>query len=108
MPKETLFATTIRVLPWTLALLGATLLVLGVMWHHITDADTANGPLIGAGIAIAALALAHLGRLEEAKAMLDQCDNLSPGFTQARRDWKPYADPLSNRRLLEGLSRLER
>ncbi|MEQ8357085.1 MAG: adenylate/guanylate cyclase domain-containing protein [Kiloniellaceae bacterium] len=57
---------------------------------------------------IAALALAHLGRLEEAKAMLDQCDNLSPGFTQARRDWKPYADPLSNRRLLEGLSRLER
>ena len=58
MSKQTLFATTIRVLPWTLALLGATLLVLGVMWHHITDADTANGPLVGAGIAVAALALA--------------------------------------------------
>lgn len=58
MSKETLFATTIRVLPWTLALLGAALLALGVMWHHITDADTANGPLVGAGIAVAALALA--------------------------------------------------
>lgn len=55
---------------------------------------------------ILALALAELGRLNEARAALAMCDEFSPGFVQSRRDWQPYADPASNRRLQEALRRI--
>lgn len=52
---------------------------------------------------ILAIALGHLGRLEEARAALDRCDEVSPGFVEARRNWQPYVDPASNERLRAGL-----
>ena len=56
---------------------------------------------------ILALALGHLGELDEARAGLAKCDELSPGFVQSRRNWRPYADSASNERLREGLRRIE-
>jgi len=56
---------------------------------------------------ILALALDHLGELDEARSALAKCDELSPGFVLSRRDWHPYADPASNERLLEGLRRIK-
>ncbi len=56
---------------------------------------------------VAALALAQLDQPDAARAMLRKCEELSPGLTQARWNWKPYVDPLSNQRLLEGLRRIE-
>ena len=58
MPKETTCGLVVRVLPWVFVALGVTLLVLGLMWRHITDAHEANGPLIAAGIFLGALAFA--------------------------------------------------
>ena len=52
---------------------------------------------------ILAIALAHLGERDEARATLDKCDELSPGFIQSRQNWRPYADPASNDRLHEAL-----
>ena len=49
------------------------------------------------------IALAHLGRLQEARAALAKCDELSPGFAESRRNWQPYADAARNEKLLEGL-----
>lgn len=48
---------------------------------------------------ILAIALAALGRAEEARAALAACDDLSPGFVKSRETWAPYADPESNERL---------
>jgi len=56
---------------------------------------------------ILALALGHLGDLAGARTALAQCDALSPGFVEARRAWRPYADDASNARLREGLRRIE-
>ena len=56
---------------------------------------------------ILAIALGHLGKLDEARGALAKCDELSPGFVQSRRNWQPYADPASNERLQEGLRRIE-
>jgi len=49
------------------------------------------------------IALAGLGRQQEARAALAKCDELSPGFVRSRADWRPYADEEKNRRLLDGL-----
>jgi adenylate cyclase len=56
---------------------------------------------------ILAIALGHLGELEEARIALAKCDELSPGFLKLRQNWRPYADPASNERLQEGLRRIE-
>ena len=56
---------------------------------------------------ILAIALGHLGDMDEARAELAKCDEFSPGFVQSRRNWQPYADPASNERLREGLHRIE-
>lgn len=56
---------------------------------------------------ILAIALGHLGRREEARAALAKCDEIHPGFARSRRDWRPYADEGSNKRLHEGLRRIE-
>jgi adenylate cyclase len=56
---------------------------------------------------ILAIALAYLGRLEEARAALAKCDEVSPGFVESRSDWRPYVDAASNERLREGLRRAE-
>ena len=58
MPKETACGTVLRVLPWALVILGVLLLVLGLMWRHITDDHENNGVLIIAGIVLIAGAFA--------------------------------------------------
>ncbi|MGE0733243.1 MAG: adenylate/guanylate cyclase domain-containing protein [Alphaproteobacteria bacterium] len=55
---------------------------------------------------ILAIALAHLGAVDEAKNELAKCDGFSPGFVDSRRNWQPYADPASNERLRDGLRRI--
>jgi hypothetical protein len=58
MANQTTCGAVVRTLPWICVALGVTLLVLGLMWRHITDAHEANGPLIAAGIFLGALAFA--------------------------------------------------
>ena len=56
---------------------------------------------------ILAIALGHLGELDEARATLAKCDELRPNFVQSRQNWQPYAGPASNERLQEGLHRID-
>ncbi len=56
---------------------------------------------------ILAMALGHLGELDEARAALARCDEFSPSFVNSRRNWQPYADPASNERLQTGVRRIE-
>jgi len=58
MPKETACGLVVRVLPWVFVALGVTLLVLGLMWRHITDDHEANAALIITGIVLIAVAFA--------------------------------------------------
>lgn len=55
---------------------------------------------------ILAIALGHFGQLDEARATLAKCDEISPGFVDSRQRWQPYADPASNERLQEGLCQI--
>ena len=57
---------------------------------------------------ILAIALAHLGEQDEARLALAKCNEISPGFVESRRSWEPYADPVSNERLQQGLRIIER
>jgi adenylate cyclase len=54
---------------------------------------------------ILAIALGHLGRVDEARAALEQCELLQPGFLDKRAGWQPYRDPARNALLHEGLRR---
>ncbi len=56
---------------------------------------------------ILGIALGHLGMLDEARASLKTCDELSPGFVDSRRDWQPYSDEAKNEILREGLRATE-
>lgn len=50
-----------------------------------------------------ALCHAHNGDLDNARAELDKCDAIEPGFSKDRTDWKPYAEPELNDQLLRPL-----
>ncbi len=50
-----------------------------------------------------AIALAHLGRSAEARAALEECERLQPGFVESRRGWRPYRDQAQNDHILDGL-----
>ena len=50
------------------------------------------------------IALAHLGRLDEARSALAVCDELQAGFVRSRKDWRPYTDDARNRALTDGLA----
>ena len=52
---------------------------------------------------ILAMALGHLGKTADARAALDACDRLHPGFVRGRSQWRPYLDAASNEHLHEGL-----
>jgi adenylate cyclase len=54
---------------------------------------------------ILAIALGHLERTDEARAALDQCNRLHPGFVKNRSDWQPYTDPQRNEHLRRGLEK---
>ena len=53
------------------------------------------------------IASGQIGKLEEARASLKKCDELSPGFVASRRDWRPYADEAKNEKLREALKAAE-
>jgi hypothetical protein len=49
------------------------------------------------------MGLGHLGRRDEARAALDACERLHPGFANKRADWQPYPEPAKNKHLRNGL-----
>lgn len=52
-----------------------------------------------------AVSLAHIDRVEEARDLLERCDQMDPGFVAKMADWRPYPDRARNQRLLDGLRR---
>lgn len=52
-----------------------------------------------------AVCLAHLDRVEEARAALEGCERLRAGFLTQRAGWRPYPDADSNERFFAGLRR---
>nr|WP_281358266.1 adenylate/guanylate cyclase domain-containing protein [Hongsoonwoonella zoysiae] len=52
-----------------------------------------------------AICLAHLDRVEDARAALERCSALDPDFVARKANWRPYADDDRNRHLLSGLRR---
>jgi adenylate cyclase len=56
---------------------------------------------------ILAIALTHLGRVDEAHAALAACEVAQPGFVAGRADWRPYVDEASNAYLREGLRKAD-
>ena len=52
-----------------------------------------------------AVCLGHLDRVAEARAALEFCDHLQPGFIDRRRGWRPYPDEERNSRFFAGLLR---
>ena len=55
---------------------------------------------------VMAIALAQLGRTDEAKAALAKCDDLHEGFVASRGRWSPYVDPEKNESIWDGLRKL--
>ena len=52
---------------------------------------------------VLAVCLGHLGRVDEARDAVQQCERLRPGFMAKRAHWNIYIDPEANRHLTEGL-----
>lgn len=53
-----------------------------------------------------AVCLAHLDRRDEARAALEECERVRPGFVMGRAGWRPYPDDQRNRHYFAGLHRL--
>lgn len=56
---------------------------------------------------VLAIASGHMKKLDEARASLKKCDELSPGFVASRRNWRPYADEAKNEKLRAALRAAE-
>ena len=54
-----------------------------------------------------ASALGHLGRAEEARRALDQCEEIQPGFVARRATWQPYRDAADNEHIHDGIQKAE-
>ncbi len=52
---------------------------------------------------ILGIALGHLGRTVEARALIEACERLHPGFVKKRSGWLPYRNAADNAHLREGL-----
>jgi len=52
-----------------------------------------------------AICLAHLDRVEDARAALEKCRRLDPKFLSGRQNWQPYSDAERNLRFFAGLAR---
>ncbi len=52
---------------------------------------------------VLAICLGHLGRVDEAKAAAQRCEQLRPGLMKRRAHWNIYLDPEANKNLTEGL-----
>jgi tetratricopeptide (TPR) repeat protein len=55
---------------------------------------------------ILAMALGHLDQVAEARAALDECERLHPGFVEGRTGWQPYTNREANEHLLDGLRKV--
>ncbi len=55
---------------------------------------------------ILAVTMSHLGREDEARAALEKCESLQPGFVDHRAAWRPYRTPTDNDHIHEGLRKL--
>jgi len=55
---------------------------------------------------ILASALAQLGRDNEARAALDTCERLQPGYVEGRLRWQPYSDAAENQHLHAGIRKV--
>ena len=54
-----------------------------------------------------ASALGHLGRLDEARKALADCEKLQPGFVDKRATWQPYLEPTDNEHILDGVRKVD-
>jgi adenylate cyclase len=52
---------------------------------------------------VMASALGHLGRVEDARAQLDACERLRPGYTTNPANWSQYKHPADAEHFLDGL-----
>ena len=50
-----------------------------------------------------AVSLAHLGRNEEARTALDQCERIQPDFFESAVELGPFENPAANEHILDGL-----
>jgi hypothetical protein len=50
-----------------------------------------------------ASALGHLGRVAEARAALDTCERLQPGFAAMWIRWREYRNAVDNDHVIDGL-----
>ncbi len=78
---------------------------------HADAADRAfkaveRGPNYANAYYVLAIALGHLGRIEEGVEALATCDRLHPGFVAERETWQPYVRPESNEALRAGIRKL--
>jgi adenylate cyclase len=55
---------------------------------------------------ILAMALGHLDQVAEARAALEECERLHPGFIEGRTGWQPYTNREANEHLLDGLRKV--
>ncbi|WP_119301888.1 adenylate/guanylate cyclase domain-containing protein [Dongia deserti] len=55
---------------------------------------------------VLAIALGHLGRAADARAALDRCSALHPGFIAGRTNWRPYLSDAANEHLRDGLRKI--
>ncbi len=65
--------------------------------QHLSDYPNANY--------VMAASFGHLGRMDEARAALDACEQAQPGFVAKRKTWKPYRNPIDNEHILEGIQK---
>ncbi|MCG6876061.1 MAG: winged helix-turn-helix domain-containing protein [Betaproteobacteria bacterium] len=72
------------------------------------DAAIAQRPDYPHAHYIKAVALSHLGRLEEADAALRACEDAHPGFVRDRAEWTPYPHAGAGNQLIAGLPNAER
>jgi tetratricopeptide (TPR) repeat protein len=72
------------------------------------DAAIAQRPDYPHAHYIKAVALSHLGRLEEADAALRACEDAHPGFVRDRAEWTPYPQAGAGNQLIAGLPNAER
>ncbi|MEE8214697.1 MAG: tetratricopeptide repeat protein, partial [Alphaproteobacteria bacterium] len=64
-----------------------------------------RGPDHARAHTILAIGLAHLGQQMEARAALDECERIGPGFAERWASLRQYRRPADNEHLFDGLRR---
>jgi Flp pilus assembly protein TadD len=52
-----------------------------------------------------AICLANLGKVDDARDALGECERLHPGQVSERSSWRPYSDDERNKRFFAGLKK---